>query len=126
MTVIDFPTNQIWVCLCGCLTFNLRRDGSTECAACGNREDGGTWTDKADSGYSAPATQFSRIVSEQDEVFTRARYAKLVKSSPDLCVVALVDADGRVRVWQARDLSPRAERGWLNRALKSARDMLVQ
>ncbi len=104
--VIDFPwvnpADQIWVCGCGCRSFELRGDGVAACAACDSpvQEDTGGWFDLiVDAGdWSADKPIFRDLDGGDTSDFARAQLARAA-ADPSARAIVVVWQGSRVTSW---------------------------
>ncbi|WP_212525860.1 hypothetical protein [Actibacterium sp. MT2.3-13A] len=102
--VVNFvPPKVVWVCCCGCSTFELRGDGEAECANCGAfaSADDGNWYDRIKGGQARDESAdepFKDIQGNGSVEFARARIARLAADCDAVAIVVVKD-DGRLHAW---------------------------
>ena len=113
------PLPRIWVCACGCSTFELFEDGEAKCAICGTQPETGGW--------SVPETKAEydgdpiKDVSGNGSVeFARARVRKLA-SQEDALLLIVASEDG-VTVWSAAETAE--QRDWVRERISQAADIV--
>ena len=131
--VITLPKkeDQVWVCKCGCYTFELRGDGKAVCAGCRvEPTDGdglGWWRPKREGDQEVdPNMRPTASVVSNVENYTRHAMEHRVKD-PTITWVVCGRDDGSVHSWKvhpAEDGSPDRNR-WLLRRLKDAARLLL-
>lgn len=118
--IVNFPAKEkqpepmIWVCGCGCSTFELLSDGAAKCALCQEAINDGGWlvpaTDKEWDGDDPV-----RDVSGNGEPdFARRVTSKRVLED-DVVLVVVVKQDGTVSTWT--DIETEEQREWAKRQL---------
>lgn len=121
--IVNFPAKEkqpeplIWVCECGCSTFELCNDGTGRCALCNS-----VIGDEAEGGWLVPATDKEwegddpvRDVSGNGEPdFARRVTSKRVLED-DVVLVVVVKQDGTVSTWT--DIETDEQRAWAKRQL---------
>ena len=129
MSVLAFPRppRVIWVCGCGCASFDLHADGGIECAACdtpiGTDEFSGWFDPMPDRDYSSDANVSSNVHSNGSVDFARHRAMRYATSDDAVCI-AVVDRDGTVHAWSEADTIERMR--WVRRKLAAAAGMIRQ
>lgn len=104
--VIEFPggdePEEIWVCGCGCRSFELRADGTAACSACFSDldVDGGGWYDIVADGpkWDRETPIFVDLAGGDTADFARAKVAKAA-SDPSARAVVVVWEGDRVTAW---------------------------
>ena len=100
--VVDFPARpqQIWVCECGCASFDLRSNGTSSCSVCGlvTTGDKGGWFDEIADGPDFPADQ---------EVFRDFNWNGSIEFARHQILQAAADKTARavVVVWQGERMT---------------------
>jgi len=123
---------QVWVCKCGCYSFELREDGKAVCNACHaepNNNDGlGWWRPKQDDDKQVDKNM--RPVSStlsNVENYSRYRMEHEIVADQTVSWVAYGRDDGSVQTWKKHpqeDGSPDRNR-WILRRLKDAARLLL-
>lgn len=129
MTVLAFPKAKplIWVCNCGCATFELRDDGKAVCAVCGDHPVGysGGWYEDIKDGKprpdDAPGAIFNTHGNGSVE-FARRRTAQIA-SKDDVVTIVVLRADGQVTTWSGIDRPSRVK--WMRSKLKQAAGLIA-
>jgi hypothetical protein len=123
--VVNFPTasKQIWVCLCGCSTFQIFDDGSTECSACGQwtPDDGGGWVEELAGRGSFEGDCFADTQGNGSVEFARARAAKIA-CQPDVKLVVTASESGALVCWHV--VSNEEQRAWALEKLDAAKKLI--
>ncbi len=125
MTIISFPPKTtdrdlIWVCNCGCASFELRGDGSAVCRACeSDVSEPGAWWDSVKNGPTTDATPEYQDGGNGPEF--AERLAK--RHAQDADILIAIRQNGRVQTW-ARDLTTREQFEWLQRRVEDAMRLL--
>ncbi len=98
---IEKPEPLIYVCECGCSSFGLLSDGSTECQNCGtvDAEWHGGWEnhDPVLRGKDASAS-FTDTTGNGSVDFARARMSRIA-SDDDCTLIVIAKDDSTVHVW---------------------------
>lgn len=117
------PKDRVWTCAdCGCQTFRLYQDGSTECALCNRRgtDSEGGWIDHLTESKDFDDTIPTRSNVEHGSThFAQESIKRRIDEHTALIVVA--QDDGAIKMWSVvgeHDNKPR--RKWLKRILKGA------
>lgn len=120
--VVDFPGKRIFVCLCGCSTWELLEDGTTRCAACENVTlDGGSWFYERPEAQERSDPPFRDIQSNLSVDFSRRRMAALAADG-DAALIVVAKEGGCVSAWSAADTKERF--AWARRKMKVAVGLL--
>lgn len=125
--VIKFPTSdatRIWVCDCGCSTFELLSTGDTQCASCGevSSNEGGWFTPDSDNEWNGE-TPVRDVKANGCVDFSRRKLVQYAQSS-DACTILVVDADGSVHLWT--EVSTPEQLEWLRRKFDQAHDIAAR
>jgi hypothetical protein len=105
MTVVDFPKRErmIWLCRCGCSTFYLYDDSTTECAACNLAGDGAEWVKSlADAPRNPDRDDFNSVSIKAIGSVDFAKHSVLKRISNEKDDVRMVAAwfdDGSMTSW---------------------------
>lgn len=111
---------NIWVCVCGCSTFELCSDATATCAACGNKpdpEEGGWFTPpETDATWEgdAPVRDISGNGSVEFARYQLSSYA----AAPDAALIVVVQENGTRHAWANAETDEQVE--WAERALAKA------
>ncbi len=110
--IVDFPKEKteekllIWVCNCGCVTFELFSDGSAICANCGAVSGNGGWNPPENA-----SEHNGEVISvvrgngpDEPDDFTRALVARRMADPKCVFSTALLE-DGTISVWSSYDYS---------------------
>lgn len=98
------PKTYIWVCECGCTSFELEDTGAARCALCGiprepQPEDGGWHRTDDDPHWDADRlAPIRHIGANGDPDFVRALTVKRAQQ-PDVVAVVVLREGGSVHVW---------------------------
>lgn len=115
------PPPRIWVCDCGCSTFELWADGSSKCAACGSNHEGhgSGWLERSQDRESrhSDGDTFTDVQGNGSEEFARRRVARMA-ADDDAALVVLARNDGSVSVWSKAET--KAQTKWARQRLKIA------
>jgi hypothetical protein len=117
------PKPLIWVCECGCCTYELFSDSTVRCAVCGEATGGpdGGWdvpeTDKKWDGE-APVRDIS---GNGSEVFARRRMDTYVKD-PNACVIIVFDETGSIHTWSK--VETKAQLEWFREKLDATYELV--
>ena len=112
--IVSFPSPErlIWVCDCGCSTFNLFSDGMAACSLCQAPVTGAMdgWQSRTESAKAReePLTSMSDYQGNGSPEFALALIRKTA-SDPDVKLVIVATGDSRTRVWAAADTQPEME-----------------
>ena len=128
VVILAKPDPMIWICDCGCSTFNLRDDAEAECAACDALVVGAGqgWYERiADQPKRDPNLEdpTADVQSNGSEDFARRRIASFAHDDDVFCNIVIRD-DGTVHVWGRERLETRAQISWMTRKLRIARQMM--
>ena len=118
--VIKLPSKQerIWVCSCGCSTFELLEVGGARCSLCSTDVEGaGTWfgTDPAAGDAAEPPV---RDVQGNGSVDFVRRHMQEKAKGDDCALMVLAFEDGSVSVWSPAESDD--EKNWAYRRLSDA------
>ena len=124
MPVVDFPPKleQIWVCLCGCSTFELLASGTTRCAACSvvSPDNGGWYTPPTKTQYTGPEP-FEDVQGNGEVEFSRRRMSRRAMD-PNTCCVVVILRDGAVSTWA--DFETLEQCNWLKKRLLDGAEVI--
>jgi hypothetical protein len=114
---------RLWVCQCGCSTFHLLDDGSTECANCEavTGVSYGGWEALVEGGEEVPegVNSFCDVQGDGPD-FAHRRLARLA-GEEDTVGVVVVKEDGAISLW-SRALED-AHIDWMQERLDRAKDL---
>ncbi|MDO6966967.1 hypothetical protein [Rhizobium alvei] len=117
----------IYLCVeCGCSTFYMYSDGTTECAACNGLDAGGEWVTKLESQPKSPektdAGSFSVTCVGSPEL-ARERVVKNINTRKgELALLGGWFEDGSVSLWDGAEDDDQND--WLINKLREAADHL--
>ena len=128
--IVKFPAKAkvqeplIWVCQCGCSTFELRNDGTGRCALCGD-----VIRDDAEGGWLTPETDkewegddpVRDVSGNGDPDFARRVTAKRVLED-DVVLVVILKESGAISTWTI--IETQEQREWADRQLDRVSDIL--
>lgn len=113
------PPVKIWVCNCGCTTFELASDGTTTCAACFNvSSDHGGWAPRPEQASTVPQEGQFRSTRGNDSVDFARRFTLRKANAESACVIMSAIDDGSISVWANAETSEQIE--WAVRRLEDA------
>lgn len=115
------PERLMWLCgHCGCTTFRLYNDSTSECAACGSVSDGGEWvtpladmpkSPEKDNGNSINVIGIGTI-----DFARRGVLKKITDKIEDVAIVAAWFNDGSMTSWSGAETP--SQRDWIIRKLR--------
>jgi hypothetical protein len=117
------PEIKVWVCLCGCCTFEMLSDSTARCAMCAGviaGEEGGWHAPDVDTVWDGDAP-VRDVYGNGCEDFARrlvVRYAE----DPDACAVLVFSHDGAIKTWCAVETPEQLE--WFYRKLDEVRALV--
>lgn len=121
MSVVNFPspTPVIWVCECGCSTFELHETGEAVCAncQCTSSASGGAWFEDITKGPARDPDAPPPIADVQGNgsvEFARGRIQQLAAQS-DAVVLVVVRECGAVHTWSATETDEQIQ--WAKRKI---------
>lgn len=121
--VVDLkrPEPRIWVCGCGCCSFELLEDGTSQCSLCGDQTERGSWyVEKPDAAETAESP--IRDVNGNGSVsFAKHRLRSLATQDDARMMVIALDG-GSVSVWA--DYVTDDQRAWMLERLEIAADII--
>jgi hypothetical protein len=129
MTVVDLPKpdREIWVCDCGCATFELNRDGTATCAICSHipSADSGAWFADVKGGPDLDdnATAPIQDVHGNGSVEFARRRISQIAAGPDVVAMIALRENGGVHTWSTVDTEERVK--WLRRKVKDAVNLIA-
>lgn len=111
----------VWVCgECGCSTFYLYNDTTSECAGCGRVSDGGEWVTPLQDKKQSPEKNNGGcvdVISIGSVDFARRRVLKKIADNPEeIALVARWTEDGDMTSWSAAETPE--QRDWAARKLR--------
>ncbi len=129
--IVNFPKQDVnrWVCAdCGCVTFFLYSDNTTECAHCGVIDPDGMWQPDADrvKEWDVEANDgcTKRVIEGDDHEFARLSMVRAIENPEGLFGVFLIFDDGRTRVWHSNEIDTDERVEWFNRKLDEITDVV--
>lgn len=125
--VVGLPTepDMVWICQCGCSTFYLVGDGSTECAACDtvvSGEQGGWNPPKTTKEWDGPEP-FADVQGDNNAEFARRRMSSLANEADAVAIVVVRDG-GTIHAWSSAEGEERIT--WVERRLSDAGDLIAK
>lgn len=122
MVMGSVSERRLWVCGCGCSTFELYDDGGHGCAACGMEWREGSWYEVVPVAGEYRGEPFRDVMGNGCLDFAWARVRRLCDGD-DVAMVVVARSDGETSAWFGGDATPE-RRKWFGRRLKDARSML--
>lgn len=138
MKVIDFPKpdrdNILWVCNCGCVSWNVFEDGHLQCANCDqslafDAQEHGDWMKRL-----PPAPE---VVREKDDPHNLINCVQRISDSPvalsrilasvkydTTAFVVVVSNSGSVTTWGEQNFDGERNEEWVSDRLRDAQNML--
>lgn len=123
--IIPLPQKQrrLWICQCGCSSFDLLDDGSASCAACEEpaHSDAGGWFTDVDSGSDRPEgldPPFNDIQGNGSVEFARRRIEAMTRGS-DVVGIVCLRSNGAISTWTEADTGERVR--WVCDQLDAAK-----
>ena len=117
------PAPRIWVCGCGCSSFELNDDLTAQCALCGakpNTEVGGWFA--ADRGSEWTGDEPVReVAGNGDANFSKGILANRLKDG-DAVLAVVVREDGTIHTWTCIETDE--QRRWADRKLRKVKSIL--
>jgi hypothetical protein len=119
--VIQLPPapEVIWVCGCGCSTFDLMGDGTARCAVCSRQtpyEQGGWHAPEAASTWNGDEP-VRTVRGNNGTEFARRRVTQL-SAAEDAIAIIVIREDGTLHTWSSIETSD--QRSWLKRQMVRA------
>lgn len=123
--VVSFPAKKqeplIWICNCGCSSFELLSDATARCALCGViSENGGWYTPDADKVWDGDAP-VREVAGNGDPEFAKRVTAKRLLE-PDVVLAVVLKEDGLLATWTCVETDE--QRDWIDRQLDRVKPML--
>lgn len=128
MSVLEFPAREcrLWICACGCSTFELWDDGIGYCASCGEPTDcdGGSWYSEIKCGPDRdPDAEQPVRETQGNGSIDFARHSALRRASdPDAVMIASADPDGSCSIWVNAATADQKE--WFLKRLEQMTEMV--
>ena len=113
---------RIWICECGCSTFELFEDGGHGCASCGLEFHDGSWYEVVPDGGEYQGEPFRDVMWNGCVDFARRRVKRLVEGD-DVAMIVVAKSGGEVSAWFGGDATDE-RKAWFGRRLSDARTML--
>ncbi len=117
---------RLWVCQCGCSTFELLDTGDARCASCCEVSDGrgeGWYSVIADKGdRSAELGSPTRDVQGNGSVEFARRRLQHLSSGEDVCGIVVMRDDGAVHAWGMIETADHLS--WFEKNLEIAGDLV--
>ena len=122
------PAEMIWVCACGCSTFEVYQGGFARCALCGSNlekdECGGWYTPDAGSDWVGDEP-IKDISGNGDVDFARKLTIKRA-GEPEVCALVVIKDDGTIHVWSDPMVDSTEQAEWVVRQIERARDLVCK
>lgn len=138
MSIVNFPPREpkkdveklIWACHCGCISFELCSDGTTECCGCGTvsngPEDAGWHSKKPRAPNDAPVTErLETVVTRFNSSKTALDRVMGEVNSEDSMFLIVAQRDGALRTWANEEYVTSDAVWWLDDKLATARTLLL-
>lgn len=114
------PEPRIWVCGCGCCTFEMYEDGSARCAMCdGVAGNGGWMVPDTDEVYTGNAVTVVRGNDDGGEIARR----RLLRAAGTARLVIAAQDDGALSTWSTVETQDQFD--WVMRRLEHAKDLFT-
>lgn len=116
---------RIFVCECGCSTFELWEGGSSRCAACGGGVvDRGSWylVQPDLSEYGGEEGPVGHVQGNGSVDFSRRRVSQIA-CTDDTAAIVVVAKGGSIHVWA--EFETKKQKAWMLRRLGAARALIV-
>lgn len=122
--VVDFPATQpkIWVCDCGCSSFELRSNNTACCALCGVESSEGGWY-LPDEGLAWDGNEPVREISGNGVIDFAKKVIGKRMSDPDVVLAVIVKDGGAISTWSS--IETEEQRKWAHRQLMRVKDILA-
>lgn len=123
--VVGLPTAKeprIWVCNCGCSTFDLLETGAARCAACGADQsvDGSGWSKWTAESRHNEDEAFRDVRGNGSIEFARRRIANMAQDQ-DAALLVVVKTNGTIQAWS--EAETKEQLAWARRKLSQAADL---
>ena len=117
------PDVMIFVCNCGCSSFSLLSDGSTECSACNtlDADQAGAWADHSGDKTLHEGDVFVDVQGNNSVEFARKRIG-LLASDDDVALVLVAKDGGSVHAWCKSETE--GEMQWMREKLQVGGDLI--
>ena len=103
--VVEFkkPSPLIWVCECGCTTFQIFSDGNVTCAGCGapHADEGSGWLDLPPENQHSgldPDKTYRDVMGNGSVDFARQRLIRMAQSLEN-ALIMVARYDGSISLW---------------------------
>lgn len=123
--VLSFPQRErkIWVCRCGCSTFELLSDKSVRCAMCQvESSNEGGWTPSEERPDWDGETPIRTVQGNGDVDFAR-RLTVRRASEDDVSAIVVVKEGGGISVWA--NIQTQDQLDWLDKQLEQASELFA-
>jgi hypothetical protein len=111
--IVPFPAKQepmIWVCECGCSSFELLNDGTMQCALCGCMPADGAWDPVDSDEVWTGESRIREVSGNGDPDFAKKVTAKRIMD-PDTVLSVVIKANGALSAWSSLETSEKVEWG---------------
>lgn len=118
------PEPMLWICACGCSTFEILSDGSANCAACCSPHDvdGAGWSSWVAMSDKNEDSTFRDVQGNGSVEFARRRVAQMA-TDDTAAVVVVARRDGSVSTWSEVETADQAQ--WVRERLTQAADLIT-
>lgn len=118
------PEPMLWICACGCSTFEILSDGSANCAACSAQHDvdGAGWSSWGAKSDKDEDDTFRDVQGNGSVEFARRRVAQMA-TDDTAAVVVVARRDGSVSTWSEVETADQAQ--WVRERLTQAADLIT-
>lgn len=116
---------QLWVCACGCSTFEILSDGTARCAACDapHDVDGSGWSEWVAKSAKEESDTFRDVQGNGSVEFARRRVAQMATDATAALVV-VARRDGSVSTWSEAETAEQSD--WVRDKLTQAADLVAE
>jgi hypothetical protein len=115
------PTRRMWVCNCGCSSFELLEVGVAICAMCGAEAEDGGWTAHVPNTAWGGKEPVRQVGGNGDPDFARAVVMRRCEQ-PDTVCIAVVKECGTLSVWSNAETSEQIS--VIGRTLRKVRNLI--
>lgn len=121
--VVKIP-RKILLCICGCSTFEMYLDGTTECSNCGETSlaEGTGWAPDPKVESKAEREPFKDVQGNGSIEFTKRRLQRLA-SAEDVAMLVIAFDDGSVTTWANADTKERCD--WVASRMSIAQSLIA-
>jgi hypothetical protein len=122
--VVRLYQDRVWVCQCGCTSFQLEESGDIECCGCGTKSTHGWWRDRPPEGGPPPEDRNTYTAARVGTDLALRRVQRRAQED-DVAILAVIKSTGAIHTWADIETDDEAQTGWAWKRLNDVINMIV-